>query len=99
MVSAEQRNPVSTASHSPTPPSLQVLTLKDLTTQQLPSWCGGCGDFNILFALKNALVELNKAPEEVVIVTGIGCGSKSNHFVKTYGFEGLHGRPLPVATG
>ncbi len=27
------------------------------------------------------------------------CGSKTPHFVKTYGFEGLHGRALPVATG
>ncbi|MBI2173022.1 MAG: hypothetical protein HYT73_02300 [Candidatus Aenigmarchaeota archaeon] len=27
------------------------------------------------------------------------CGSKTNHFIKTYGFEGLHGRALPVATG
>ena len=27
------------------------------------------------------------------------CGSKTPHFVKTYGFEGLHGRILPVATG
>lgn len=73
--------------------------MKDLTTQELPTWCAGCGDFNILFGLKQALVELQYPPEETVIVTGIGCGSKSNHFVKTYGFEGLHGRPLPVATG
>ena len=26
------------------------------------------------------------------------CGSKTPHFIKTYGFEGLHGRALPVAT-
>lgn len=79
--------------------ALKVLTMKELTTEQLPSWCGGCGDFNILFGLKSALVDLQIPAEDVVIVTGIGCGSKTNHFVKTYGFEGLHGRPLPVATG
>lgn len=27
------------------------------------------------------------------------CGSKTPHFLNTYGFEGLHGRSLPVATG
>ncbi|MBI4170648.1 MAG: 2-oxoacid ferredoxin oxidoreductase [Candidatus Aenigmarchaeota archaeon] len=27
------------------------------------------------------------------------CGSKTPHFLTTYGFEGLHGRALPVATG
>jgi len=78
---------------------LKVLTMKDLTTTTLPSWCGGCGDFNILHALKTALVEMRLPPENTLIVTGIGCGSKTNHFVKTYGFESLHGRTLPVATG
>lgn len=80
-------------------PALKVLTMKDLTTEQLPTWCRGCGDFNILFAVKSALVDLQLPQEDVLIVTGVGCGSKSNHFIKTYGFEGLHGRPLPVATG
>ncbi|MBI4018979.1 MAG: hypothetical protein HY364_01875 [Candidatus Aenigmarchaeota archaeon] len=58
-----------------------------------------CGDFNILFAIKNALTELDTEPENIVIVSGIGCGSKTPHFIKTYGFEGLHGRAAPVATG
>lgn len=79
--------------------ALKVLTMSDLTAEQLPTWCNACGDFNILFGLKSALVEMQLPPENVVIVTGIGCGSKTNHFVKTYGFEGLHGRPVPVATG
>jgi 2-oxoglutarate ferredoxin oxidoreductase subunit beta len=34
-----------------------------------------------------------------VVVSGVGCGSKLPHFIKTYGFEGLHGRALPPATG
>jgi len=37
-------------------------------------------------------------PEETVIVSGIGCSSKMPHFVKTYAFESLHGRSLPVAS-
>lgn len=75
------------------------VSVKDLTAKELPLWCGGCGNFNILHALKSVLVELQLPPKDVLIVTGIGCGSKINRFIKTYGFEGLHGRALPVATG
>src|SRR3989344_2418437 len=48
-------------------------TLKDLTTKEMPSWCGACGDFNILFAIKNAMVDLDTEPENMVVVSGIGC--------------------------
>jgi 2-oxoglutarate ferredoxin oxidoreductase subunit beta len=46
-----------------------------------------------------ALSELDIAPHEILICTGIGCGSKLPHYMKITGFHGLHGRPLPVATG
>ncbi len=75
------------------------LTMADLTTKELPTWCLACGDFNILYALKSAIAELNLDPANTLIVSGIGCGSKVPHFVRTYGFEGLHGRAIPVATG
>jgi len=39
------------------------------------------------------------APEKTVVVSGIGCSSRFPHYMKTYGFHGLHGRPLPVACG
>lgn len=84
------------------------MNIKDLQSKENPTWCPGCGDYGILAAVKSALVELSSGegygasldvrPENTVIVTGIGCGSKINHYVKVYGFEGLHGRPLPVAT-
>lgn len=64
-----------------------------------PTWCPGCGDFGIWTALKQALVELDLAPDRVLIVYGIGCSGNMMNFVKTYGFHGLHGRPLPVAVG
>lgn len=50
-------------------------------------------------AMKNAIVKLDLAPENVVISTGIGCGSKINQWIETYGFAGLHGRNVPVAMG
>lgn len=64
-----------------------------------PDWCPGCGDFGIWGALKNALVRLQTAPDNVLVVYGIGCHGHLSHFLKSYGFEGLHGRALPVAEG
>ncbi len=63
------------------------------------TWCPGCGDFSILFAAKRAISELGFNPKDTVVVSGIGCGSKIPHYINTYAFEGLHGRPLPVASG
>lgn len=60
-------------------------------------WCPGCGDFGILLAAKNAYANLGLKPENIVMVSGIGCSGKIPHYVKTYGFEGLHGRSLPPA--
>ena len=39
------------------------------------------------------------APEKTVFVSGIGCSSRLPHYMKTYGFHGIHGRALPVAEG
>ena len=64
-----------------------------------PDWCPACGNFGIINALKMALVELKISPHQVLVVSGIGCSSKLPHWLNTYGFHTLHGRPLPVATG
>ncbi len=62
-------------------------------------WCPGCGDHSILTAMQRLLEEEQLKPEETVFVSGIGCSSRFPHYMKTYGFHGLHGRALPVATG
>lgn len=77
-----------------------MTTIKDLEiTYDKPHWCAGCGDFGMWLALKNAIVSLNLNPWEIVLVSGIGCSSKLPYWVKTYGFNSLHGRPVPVAEG
>lgn len=74
--------------------------LKDLEiTYDKPNWCPGCGDFGIWVSLKNAIVTLGLNPWEVVLVSGIGCSSKLPYWVRTYGFNSLHGRPIPVSEG
>lgn len=62
-------------------------------------WCPGCPNFGILQALKKALVELDKAPHQVCLVSGIGQAAKLPHYLKCNFFNGLHGRPIPVALG
>lgn len=76
-----------------------MLTRKDFEGKEWPTWCRGCGDFGILNAIKMALAENEIHPHEIFIVTGIGCGSKLPHYMKSTGFHTLHGRPLAVATG
>jgi len=62
------------------------------------AWCPGCGNFSILKILKDALAELNIAPQELVMVSGIGQAAKIPHYLKANVFNGLHGRALPAAT-
>jgi 2-oxoglutarate ferredoxin oxidoreductase subunit beta len=66
---------------------------------QDPTWCLGCGIYGVFSSLKAAALSLNMKPEEMVIVTGIGCHGRLNNYFKAYGFHSLHGRTLPVATG
>ncbi|HII80912.1 MAG TPA: 2-oxoacid ferredoxin oxidoreductase, partial [Methanosarcina sp.] len=65
---------------------------------QVPAWCPGCGNFQILSAIKQALAELGIEPWEVLLVSGIGQSGKLPHYMKCHTFNGLHGRTLPVAT-
>ncbi len=73
--------------------------MKDYASPIKPTWCPGCGDFGILNAVKRGLVQAGLAPHEVLVVSGIGCGSKLPDYAKVNGFMTLHGRPLPIATG
>jgi 2-oxoglutarate ferredoxin oxidoreductase subunit beta len=76
-----------------------MTNVADYNVKEKPQWCAGCGDHAIVGAVKSALTELDVQPHQAVISSGIGCSSKLPHYVNTYGFEGLHGRALPVASG
>ena len=62
-----------------------------------PTWCPGCGDFGVLKALKGAMADVDRNPDEVLLVTGIGCSGKLSSYFNSYGFHSIHGRSLPVA--
>jgi len=79
-------------------PDLQLLP-KDYKSDVKPVWCPGCGHFAVLNAITKALSALEFARENVALVSGIGCSSRVPAYTSVYGFHGIHGRALPVATG
>ena len=62
------------------------------------AWCPGCGNFNILKALKNAIGQLGLRRSSLVFVSGIGQAAKTPQYLRASYFNGLHGRSLPAAT-
>jgi 2-oxoglutarate ferredoxin oxidoreductase subunit beta len=79
-------------------PALKVFELKDYVGARA-RWCPGCGDHTVLSTVTRLVRDEQLLPEKVVVVSGIGCSSRFPHYLKTYGFHGLHGRALPVACG
>lgn len=62
-------------------------------------WCPGCGDHSVLTTIQKLCRDEQLEPHKTVFVSGIGCSSRFPHYMKTYGFHGLHGRAFPVASG
>lgn len=75
------------------------MNANDFKSDLKPVWCPGCGDFAVLNSVYRALANAGCEPHETVIVSGIGCSSRLPGYVETYGFNSLHGRALPIATG
>lgn len=76
----------------------QPRTLDDYESD-IPRWCKGCGDHGVLLNLQQLLLEERIEPENVVAVSGIGCSSRLPHYLRSYGFHGIHGRALPISLG
>ena len=72
---------------------------KEYKSDLQPIWCAGCGDYAVLGALYQALSELKVPNADLVLVSGIGCSGRLPGFVRSFGFHGVHGRALPLATG
>jgi 2-oxoglutarate/2-oxoacid ferredoxin oxidoreductase subunit beta len=82
-----------------TPSTTSARTAEDYKSGVKPTWCPGCGDFGVLNAVYNSLRTKGYAPQDVVLVSGIGCSSRLPFFSSTYGFHTIHGRSMPIATG
>lgn len=76
-----------------------TLQPKDYKSDLKPIWCPGCGDFGVLSAMQRALAAVGRPPHEIAFVSGIGCSSRIPGYTTAYGFNTIHGRPLPIAQG
>lgn len=76
-----------------------ALKAKDYKSGVKPIWCPGCGHFAVLSAITRSLAYLELPKERVALISGIGCSSRLPAYVDSFGFHGLHGRALPLATG
>lgn len=76
-----------------------MATFKDFRNKVKPNWCPGCGDFSVLAAMQRAFANIGLEPEDVALVSGIGCSGRISGYINAYGFHGVHGRALPIAQG
>lgn len=76
-----------------------MATFKDFRNKVKPNWCPGCGDFSVQAAIQRAAANVGLEPEDLAVVSGIGCSGRISGYINAYGFHGIHGRALPIAQG
>ncbi|MGP4080146.1 2-oxoacid:ferredoxin oxidoreductase subunit beta [Pseudalkalibacillus sp. R45] len=76
-----------------------MATFKDFRNQVKPNWCPGCGDFSVQAAIQRAAANIGLEPDDLAVVSGIGCSGRISGYINSYGFHGIHGRSLPIAQG
>ena len=76
-----------------------AVTFKDFRNNVKPNWCPGCGDFSVQAAIQRAAANIGLQPEQLAVVSGIGCSGRISGYINSYGFHGIHGRSLPIAQG
>lgn len=76
-----------------------MATFKEFRNNVKPNWCPGCGDFSIQAAVQRAAANIGLEPEQLAVISGIGCSGRISGYINAYGFHGIHGRALPIAQG
>ncbi|MWV43466.1 2-oxoacid:ferredoxin oxidoreductase subunit beta [Paenibacillus sp. HJL G12] len=76
-----------------------MATFKEFRNNVKPNWCPGCGDFSIQAAIQRAAANSGLEPEQLAVISGIGCSGRISGYIHAYGFHGIHGRSLPIAQG
>lgn len=76
-----------------------MATFKDFRNNVKPNWCPGCGDFSVQAAIQRAAANVGLEPENLAVISGIGCSGRISGYINSYGFHGIHGRSLPIAQG
>lgn len=74
--------------------------MKYIRESKLPHmWCPGCGIGVVMKSMINAFIELEWEPEDLAVVSGIGCTSRMPGYLKANTLHTTHGRALSFATG
>jgi len=81
------------------PTDVRVFKPADYKSEVKPVWCPGCGDHSVQVSFQRAMATLALPPEQVAVVSGIGCSSRIPAYTNCYGFHGVHGRSLALASG
>lgn len=76
-----------------------MATFKDFRNNIKPNWCPGCGDFSVQAAIQRAAANVGLTPEQLAVISGIGCSGRISGYINAYGLHGIHGRALPIAQG
>lgn len=76
-----------------------MATFKDFRNNVKPNWCPGCGDFSVQAAIQRAAANVGLEPEQLAVISGIGCSGRISGYINAYGLHGIHGRALPIAQG
>jgi 2-oxoglutarate ferredoxin oxidoreductase subunit beta len=76
-----------------------MATFKEFRNNVKPNWCPGCGDFSVQAAIQRAAANVGLEPEQLAVISGIGCSGRISGYINAYGLHGIHGRSLPIAQG
>lgn len=76
-----------------------MATFKEFRNNVKPNWCPGCGDFSVQAAIQRAAANVGLVPEQLAVISGIGCSGRISGYINAYGLHGIHGRSLPIAQG
>lgn len=76
-----------------------MATFKDFRNNVKPNWCPGCGDFSVQASIQRAAANVGLEPDQLAVISGIGCSGRISGYIQSYGFHSIHGRSLPIAQG
>jgi 2-oxoglutarate/2-oxoacid ferredoxin oxidoreductase subunit beta len=85
---------------APLPPAPPHPLESLLRVERLPHiWCPGCGIGTVFGAVLGAIEKSGWDPDEVAVVSGIGCTGRMAGYIRLDSFHTTHGRAIPFATG
>ncbi|WP_129689077.1 2-oxoacid:ferredoxin oxidoreductase subunit beta [Gottfriedia acidiceleris] len=76
-----------------------MATFKEFRNNIKPNWCPGCGDFSVQASIQRAAANVGLEPDNLAVISGIGCSGRISGYINSYGLHGIHGRSLPIAQG